>query len=321
MFFQETSLGIGLLFPGQGSQYVGMGRELYDSSELARSTYDQADKILGHSISEVSFEGPEETLKETRNTQPALFVHSIAAFRVLSQYNQVFSMAAGHSLGEYSALTAAGALEFEEGLRLVRRRGELMFEAGLERPGTMAAILGLSQKDVEALCSDASGAGVVRPANLNSPSQIVISGEVAAIEAAVRLAEERGAKKAVILPVSGAFHSPLMEPASRELAKILAQTEIKRARFPVVSNYSASPVTEPDEIREGLTRQVLGAVRWEESMRRMLAAGAKHFLEVGPGNVLKGLMRSIDRGAIVHGASTPDEIRSAVGILEGEKVS
>jgi [acyl-carrier-protein] S-malonyltransferase len=298
-----------------------MGRELYEAYEQARQTYDHADKILGYSISRVSFDGPEETLRETRNTQPAILVHSVAAFRVLSGTGFEFSMAAGHSLGEYSALTAAGALDFADALRLVRRRGELMYEAGLKRPGSMAAIVGLSRTDVEFLCNEASSVGVVRPANLNSPSQFVISGELAAVEEAVRLAQKRGAKRAVMLTVSGAFHSPLMESASVELSKMLAGTRIDRARFPVVANYSAVAMREPEEIRENLSKQVLGAVRWEESLRTMLSAGVKHFLEVGPGSVLKGLMRSVDREATVLTTATPRDIAGAVALLDKQKVT
>ncbi|MCX5800392.1 MAG: ACP S-malonyltransferase [Candidatus Eisenbacteria bacterium] len=311
----------GLLFPGQGSQHTGMGRELFEEYKLARETYEDADRILGYSISSISFDGPEETLRETRNTQPALFVHGIAAFRVLSESGFEFSVAAGHSLGEYSALTAAGALEFADALRLVRRRGELMHEAGLKRPGSMAAILGLSQAEVIEICDEASRAGVVQPANLNSSSQSVISGELVAVEAAVNLARERGAKRAVMLPVSGAFHSPLMESASLGLSKILAEIKINRAEFPVVANYSALPVREPEDIREHLAKQVLGAVRWEESVRRMLSTGVRHFLEVGPGNVLKGLMRSVDKEATVLSAGTPGDIASAVALLDRQKVT
>jgi len=314
-------LQFGLLFPGQGSQHVGMGRGLFETYKLARETYEEADKILGYSISDISFNGPVEILKQTRNTQPALFVHSIASFRVLSELGLGFSMAAGHSLGEYSALAAAGALGFADGLLLVRRRGELMHEAGLKRPGSMAAILGLSQKEVETLCKEAAKTGIVQLANLNSLSQIVISGELLAVETAVKLAQERGAKKAVMLPVSGAFHSPLMESASVELARILAEIDIKRAKFPVVANYSAAPAREPEQIRENLARQVLGAVRWEESLRRMLSAGVKHFLEVGPGNVLKGLMRGVDKDAMVLGTATPDDITRAAALPEKLKVT
>jgi len=308
-------LEIGLLFPGQGSQHIGMGRELFEAYRLARETYEDADRILGYSISDISFNGPEETLRETRNTQPALFVHSVAAFRVISELDLEFSIAAGHSLGEYSALAAAGALEFADALRLVRRRGELMHEAGLKRPGSMAAILGLSQEEVQKLCNEASKIGVVQPANLNSPSQVVISGELAAVEVAVELAQEHGAKRAVMLPVSGAFHSPLMESASVALSEMLAKTTINRANFPIVANYTALPVREPEEIRESLARQVLGAVRWEQSLRRMLSTGVEHFLEVGPGNVLKGLMRSVDKDAIVLSASTPGDIVGLVALL------
>ncbi len=312
---------VGLLFPGQGSQSVGMGQELCDAYPLARETYEEADAVLGFSLSEVSFRGPEEVLKETRNTQPAIFVHSIAAFRVLSEAGLKPAMAAGHSLGEYSALTAAGALAFEEALPLVRKRGELMYEAGVKRPGTMAAILGLSREQVERLCDEVSSAGVVQPANLNSANQIVISGEIAAVEEAVRIAPDRGAKKVVKLPVSGAFHSPLMQSASEGLSAILENVGIDRASFPVVANFSAVAVLEPEEIRRNLADQVLGAVRWQESMACMLSSGIKHFVEVGPGNVLKGLMRGIDRSATVLSAATPSDIGGVVEFLKNENAN
>jgi [acyl-carrier-protein] S-malonyltransferase len=304
-------LQVAFIFPGQGSQYVGMGKELSDSCQVARKTYDEADRILGFSISDVSFNGPEGSLRETRNTQPAIFVHSVAAFRALFESGLRPVVAAGHSLGEYSALVAAGALEFEEALRVVRRRGELMHQAGIEKPGAMAAVLGLARADVEAICAEASKHGVVQPANLNSPNQIVISGEVAAVEECMRLARERGAARALRLPVGGAFHSPLMDSASEGLAEVLKGVEVKRAQFPVVANYTAQEMSEPGAIRENLTRQVLGAVRWEDSVRLILSKGVKHFVEVGPGNVLKGLMRGIDRAATVAAAGTPADIANA----------
>jgi len=311
-------LEIGLLFPGQGSQYVGMGSKLWDAYPVARKTYEEADSILGFSLSELSFRGPEEALKETRNTQPAIFVHSIAAFRVLSEAGLRPVVAAGHSLGEYSALTATRSLSFSDALPLVRKRGELMYEAGVKRPGTMAAILGLTEEQVEDLCRDASQLGIVQPANLNSAKQIVISGEIAAVEEAVKIASERGAKRAVKLPVSGAFHSPLMQSASEGLSGLLSQVRIGSASFPVVANFSASAVMEPEEIRRNLAQQVLGAVRWQESVDCMLSRGVKHFVEVGPGNVLKGLMRGIDRGATVLCAASPSEVEQVATFLKKE---
>jgi [acyl-carrier-protein] S-malonyltransferase len=291
---------------------MGMGKELCDSYPIARETYEEADSVLGFSISRISFNGPEERLRETRNTQPAIFVHSVSAFRVLSQSGLAASIAAGHSLGEYSALAAAGALSFEEALILVQKRGELMHEASLARPGAMAAVLGLSAGAVDDICREASKLGIVHAANLNSPAQLVVSGEVPAVEECIRLARERGAAKAVRLPVSGAFHSPLMESAARGLSEVLRTATVAKAGFPVVANYSAVEVIEPEDIRENLARQVMGVVRWEESMRLMLSKGVKHFVEVGPGSVLKGLMRGIDRQASVASAGKPADMESTL---------
>ena len=311
----DVNLQLGFLFPGQGSQFVGMGRELCDAFPVAKRTYEEADTILGFSISDVSFNGPEERLKETRNTQPAIFVHSVAAFRVLSESNVSATIAAGHSLGEYSALVAAGALGFEDGLALVQKRGALMHQAGLERPGTMAAVLGLPAGALDEVLKEASKRGMVQAANLNSPNQLVVSGEVAAVEECMRLAREKGAAKAIRLPVGGAFHSPLMESASRGLEDVLRNVRVRKAGFPVVANYTGDEETEPDDIKQNLARQVLGAVRWEESMRRMLSKGVKHFVEVGPGNVLKGLMRGIDRQASVASAGNPTDVSAAVVLV------
>ncbi len=294
---------------------MGMGRDLCDAYPVAKKTYEEADAILGLSISDVSFYGPEEKLRETWNTQPAIFVHSVAAFRVLAEAGVKGATAAGHSLGEYSALVAAGALRFEDALPLVRKRGELMHQAGLERPGTMAAVLGLPAGALEELLSEASRAGIVRAANLNSPNQLVVSGEVPAVEECMKLAREKGAAKAVRLPVGGAFHSPLMESASRGLEQVLRGVQVTKPEFPVVANYTAEEETEPEVIKQNLARQVLGAVRWEESMRRMLSGGVTHFVEVGPGNVLKGLMRGIDRQASVASAGSPADIAGTIAAL------
>ena len=285
-----------LLFPGQGSQYVGMGRGRCEAYPEARECFDAASKVLGFDLAKLCFEGPEEELRLTKNTQPALFVKSWAAWTVLGDRLSA-DWAAGHSLGEYSALAVAGAISFEDGLRAVRRRGELMFESGVKRPGTMAAILGLSTADVEALCREASTAGLVQPANLNAPGQIVVSGEVAGVERVVELAPARGAKRAIMLKVSGAFHSALMEDAKRELAAFLDGIEIRNARLPVVANVTARPETDAAEIRRNLVAQMTAPVRWEESMRFLLDEGVAEFYEIGAGSVLKGLLRSIDRNA------------------------
>lgn len=298
------------LFPGQGSQYVGMGRALLDAYPEARAIYERADAALGFSLSRLSFEGPESELVLTRNTQPAILVHSVAALTVMTARGFVPLAAAGHSLGEYSAYVAAGALLFEDAVRLVRRRGELMYQAGVERPGAMAAVLGLDGPAVLALCTEASAAGIVVPANLNSPGQVVISGEVAGVEKAMELAPAHGAKKVARLPVSGAFHSPLMESAAAGLREALAAVEFRDAAIPVVANFSATPVTAASDIRGSLERQLLGSVRWEDSMRALLAAHGPLCVEIGPGRVLKGLARGIDRAAVVENVETPESLEA-----------
>ncbi len=295
------------LFPGQGSQFVGMGKALYQASERARRVYREANEALGLDLAAISFEGPEDELVKTKNTQPAILTHSVAALRELEARGVVPAAAAGHSLGEYSAYVAAGSLAFADAVRLVRTRGELMFRAGEERPGTMAAILGLEGEAVEALCAEVT-AGTVRAANLNCPGQVVISGDVPGVEAAMALASARGARRVVELSVSGAFHSPLMESASRGLTRALAEVEIRPAAIPVVANATAETVTEPGAIRESLARQLLSPVRWEASMRRLIADPGGPFLEVGPGKVLKGLLRSMDREAECGSAGDPDGI-------------
>lgn len=297
--------GFVALFPGQGSQFVGMGRTLFEAFPAARAIFEQADTILGIPLSRLMFEGPEAELVETRNTQPAILVHSVAALEVLAERGFRPVAAAGHSLGEYSAYVSAGSLRFEDALRLVRRRGELMYEAGVQQPGAMAALLGIETAALDGLCREASAAGVVVPANLNSPGQVVISGSVAGVEKAMELAKGQGARRAIRLPVSGAFHSPLMESAAAGLREALARVTIQDAAFPVVANQSARPVVAAEEIRLSLERQLLGAVRWEESMRWLLREVGHHFLEIGPGKVLKGLGRSIDRDSVVENVEDP----------------
>lgn len=279
------------LFPGQGSQYVGMANDLYDQHPEARKLFDQADAIVGFPLSAVCFHGPEEELKQTKNTQPAIFLHSVIAARLYR--GEQASMAAGHSLGEYSALVYAGALTFEDGLRLVRLRGELMQRAGVEQPGTMAAVVGLEHAVVDEACQAASEAGIVQAANFNSPGQIVISGSVTGVRRAMELAKERGAKLVKELPVSGAFHSPLMASAKSGLRDALENTAIRDAAIPVYANVSAKPVRKAEEIRRLLNEQLTSPVRWEETIRNMAADGASTFVEIGPGKVLQGLVKRI----------------------------
>ena len=286
------------VFPGQGSQYVGMGKDLFAQHEPSRALKEEADRLLGFSLSTICFEGPEDALRQTKNTQPAIFLHSVALFRATGGRP---AMVAGHSLGEYSALVAAGSLAFPDALRLVRLRGELMQKAGEEHPGTMAAVVGLTPGAVEELCSEASAAGVVQPANFNSPGQIVISGSVAGVRRAMELAKGRGAKMVKELVVSGAFHSPLMAGAQEGLRAALAGAPVLDARIPVYANVTAEPVHDAAAIRDLLHRQLTSPVRWEESVHHMVRDGATAFTEVGPGKVLQGLIRRCEPEAAVSG--------------------
>ena len=287
------------IFPGQGSQYVGMGKDLYEGRSEAKALFDKADEILGFSISRVCFEGPEEELKQTKNTQPAIFLHSIVLFHLIDKAQ--FEMTAGHSLGEYSALVAAGALTFEDGLKLVRLRGELMQQAGVDHPGTMAAIVGLDSKIVNELCIEASAAGIVQTANFNSPGQIVVSGSFAGVQKTMELAKTHGAKIVKELPVSGAFHSPLMESVRAGLKAALDKTKIFNAAVPIYANVTARPMRFADEIRNLLIQQLVSPVRWEESVVNMVADGAATFVEIGPGKVLQGLVKRIDGNVKIIG--------------------
>ena len=298
------------MFPGQGSQFVGMGRDLRDAFPSVRALYEEADEILGAPLSRVCFEGPEDELVKTVNTQPAIYLHSIAVLRLLEERGHRPEAVAGHSLGEYSACVAAGAIEHRDALRLVRRRGELMFQAGLERPGAMAAVLGLSEGALEEALAEARAAGTVVAANLNSPGQVVISGDPPAVEKAMETARARGAKRAMRLPVSGAFHSPLMRPAAEGLRAALAEVPIRDAAVPVFGNATAAPARDAARIREALEAQLVSPVRWEESVRAMRAAGVMQFLEVGPGKVLRGLVRNIDREVAVESIGDPASLEA-----------
>lgn len=288
------------LFPGQGSQYVGMGQDLYNTFPETQAAFDQADELLeGVPLRDLMFgnggdaEQEAQALQQTEITQPALYVHSLAVMAVLSFDGPQPDMVAGHSLGEYSALAAAESITFADGLRLVRLRGLAMAEAGRIRPGTMAAVLGLKDSEVEDICIDASAEtpGVVQPANQNAPDQVVISGDVSSVERAMELARERGAKRVISLPVSGAFHSPLMEHARDRLAEALKDLVIRKPICPIYLNVTARPTTDPDAIRAALLLQLTAPVRWSQTLRNMKADGAEQFLEIGAGKVLSGLVR------------------------------
>ena len=280
------------VFPGQGAQFTGMGKDLYDASEEAKILFEKANDILGFRITDIMFEGEAEELKQTKVTQPAIFLHSTILAKLLGHHFQP-EMVAGHSLGEISALTAAGVLAFEDGLKLVSKRALAMQAACEAEPSTMAAILGLENEVVEGVCEKVQG--IVVAANYNCPGQLVISGTVDAINDACELLKEAGARRALVLPVGGAFHSPLMEPARAELAKAIEATTFKTPICPVYQNVTASAVTDPNEIKENLVAQLTAPVRWTQTMHQMIADGVSGFTEVGPGKVLQGLVKKVDR--------------------------
>jgi [acyl-carrier-protein] S-malonyltransferase len=277
------------IFPGQGSQYVGMARDFFESDAESKALIARADEILGYSLSSICFTGPEEKLRQTQHTQPAIFLHSVVAARKITRMKP--DLVAGHSLGEYSALVAAGSLEFEDALRLVHLRGELMQRAGEAEPGTMAAIVGLTRESLEEVCREASGAGIVQPANFNSPGQTAISGSIEGVRRGMELARARGAKVVKELTVSGAFHSPLMGSAREGLKAGLDRTAIRDAAIPVYANVTAEPAVNASEIRELLYRQLTSPVLWEQTVRNMARDGATRFCEVGPGKVLQNLVK------------------------------
>lgn len=299
---------IAFLFPGQGSQSAGMGKALAEAYPAAREIFDRADEIAGRSISGLCFEGPEEELRKTSNTQPCLFVASAAALAVARAEGIEAEFAAGHSLGEYTALYAAGALDFETGLRLVEARGAAMEKAGRGLGGTMAAVLGLEIDAVRSVCDEASEAGIVAAANWNSPQQIVISGDEAGIAKAIELAKAAGAKRAMPLNVGGAFHSPLMEPVADEMRPLLEAAEIGAPQIRFVANYTADFAQDAELIRTNLIHQITACVRWSESVERMAEAGAKAFIEIGPGKILSGLTKRIARGSTILNLDAPERL-------------
>jgi len=307
---------LAIVFPGQGCQFVGMGRDLWEAYPQVRELYAQADDLLGIGLTELCHSGPEEALTDTANTQPAIFVTSLALWYLVEPRLPIVPNGvgafAGHSLGEYSALTAAGALTFSDGLRLVRRRGEAMRDAGIDEPGGMAAIIGLDDEVVEELVAEVSGddADAVWPANYNSPGQVIIAGALGALDRAMALAKERGAKRALPLNVSVACHTPLMAAAGQRLGRALEETSFRQPLAPVVCNATAQPTTDATAIKAALMRQLSSPVRWTDSVRRMASDGVGSLLELGPKSVLAGLIRRIDRSLTTATVTDADALES-----------
>lgn len=307
---------LAFVFPGQGSQYVGMGREFFKLYPAAREVFSAADDALGFSLSSFCFEGPKEELQKTVNTQPAVLTASIASLRVLQLHGVGTDVAAGHSLGEYAALVAARAFDFQTAVKLTRKRGQFMQEAVPLGSGGMLAVLGLERARLEAVVRKARAKGVIEAANFNCPGQTVLAGETAALEAAVAAAKEAGAKKCVILPVSGPFHSSLMRRASELFAIELEDAHIKRLTFPVVANVTADYVTTAAEVRSALVRQIVSPVLWEESVQRLAEGGVKIFVEVGPGKVLSGLIKRTALQATCCNVEDQASLEATLGVLQ-----
>ncbi|MEI6691464.1 MAG: ACP S-malonyltransferase [Chlorobium sp.] len=298
------------VFPGQGSQYCGMGKDIFDNFPVARSMMEKANELLGFSITDIMFSGNEEELRQTKHTQPAIFLHSMALTALLGRTD--ITMTAGHSLGEYTALCFAGAIGFDDALRIVAKRGELMQNAGKQNPGTMAAIIGMPDSSLEGLLAEAGEDGIIQAANFNSPGQIVLSGEIAAVKKAVALAPSKGARMAKELVVSGAFHSPLMKPAEQELSAALEKIDIRPAEIPVCMNAIARPVTTAVEIRKNLILQLTSSVLWAQSIQAMVESGITEFVEIGPQKVLQGLIKRINTSVNTKGFDSAKDIQSLI---------
>lgn len=316
----RANQNVAFIFPGQGSQAVGMGRELANMYPVAQQTFEEADAALGFRLSQLCFEGPEERLRLTEITQPAILTMSVAVFRVLQKKGIVPAITAGHSLGEYSAHVAAGTLKFEDAVRTVHHRGHYMQEAVPVGEGAMAAVLGMPIDQLQQICKESAQSGVCQAANINSPDQIVISGSKAAVERAAEMAKHRGAKRAIMLPVSAPFHSALMQPAQDRLADDLKALKFLSMSMPVVTNVDAEVVSDPEQARDALIRQVTGAVQWERSMRALIRHGISTFLEVGPGKVLCGLMRQIDRSKTCLNVEDEASMQKVVHHFAGAEV-
>lgn len=309
---------IAFVFPGQGSQTVGMGKDFYESDQTVQSIFEEADSTLGFSLTDLILNGPQEELTLTANTQPALLTVSFALYQAVVKAGITPDYTAGHSLGEYSALTASGAMTFKEAVHTVRKRGEYMEEAVPNGIGTMSAVLGMDQAKLEELTADITREGnPVQLANINCPGQIVISGTTEGVQLASVKAKENGAKRAIPLNVSGPFHSILMEPAAAKLAETLSSIEIKQAKTPVISNVTAQPVTQPEEIKDKLIEQLISPVRWEESVRTLLELGVETFIEIGPGKVLSGLIKKIDRSVSIYSVNDKASLENTVHALRG----
>lgn len=309
---------IAFVFPGQGSQTVGMGKDFYESDQTVHSIFEEADSTLGFSLTDLILNGPQEELTLTANTQPALLTVSFALYQAVVKAGITPDYTAGHSLGEYSALTASGAMTFKEAVHTVRKRGEYMEEAVPNGIGTMSAVLGMDQAKLEELTADITREGnPVQLANINCPGQIVISGTTEGVQLASVKAKENGAKRAIPLNVSGPFHSILMEPAAAKLAETLSSIKIKQAITPVISNVTAQPVTQPEEIKDKLIEQLISPVRWEESVHTLLELGVDTFIEIGPGKVLSGLIKKIDRSVSIYSVNDKASLENTVHALRG----